>query len=200
MQHLNVYPTSIDDRALAQATKALSDGKIAIYPTDSLYALGCDALSNRAIERLCAIKGINPAKQMLSIVCSSISMAAEYAQIDNRAFALLKRYLPGPFTFILPASPKLPKAFKGRRTVGIRIPDDPVAIALVESLGRPIMSASASAPGEEITTEEIADRYGSQADVIIDSGVADNRASTIVNCLDPSAPAVERQGKGVFEP
>jgi len=200
MQHLNVYPSSIDDRALTLAAKALADGKIVIYPTDSLYALGCDALSNRAIERLCAIKGINPAKQMLSIVCSSISMAAEYAQIDNRTFAMLKRYLPGPFTFILPASPRLPKAFKGRRTVGIRIPDDPVAIALVETLGRPILSASASDPDSETTTEEIADRYDSRADIIIDSGEADTQASTIVNCLDSSVPEIVRQGKGIFEP
>lgn len=199
MQHLKVFPTSIDSRALASAVKALDDGKIVVYPTDSLYALGCDALSNRAIERLCAIKGINPAKQMLSIVCSGISMAAEYAQIDNRAFAMLKRYLPGPFTFILPASPKLPKAFKGRRSVGIRIPADPVAVALVEALGRPVLSASATDSGEIVTTEEIADRYASQADLIIDSGEPGVQASTIINCLDSSAPEIERQGKGVFE-
>ncbi len=198
MQHLHVYPTSIDARILSQAAEALDEGRIVIYPTDTLYALGCDALNNRAIERLCAIKGINPAKQMLSIVCSSISMAAEYAQIDNRAFAMLKRSLPGPFTFILPASPRLPKVFKGRRTVGIRIPDDPVAVALVEALGRPILSASAIDPDIEATTEEIADRYAAQADMIIDSGEGDTRASTIINCLDSSAPEIVRQGKGIF--
>lgn len=198
MQHLHVYPSSIDERAVARAVKALSEGQIVIYPTDTLYALGCDALNNRAIERLCAIKGINPAKQMLSIVCSSISMAAEYAHIDNRAFALLKRFLPGPFTFILPASPRLPKVFKGRRTVGIRIPDDPVAVAIVDALGRPILSASAIDPGVESTPEEIAERYAGDADAIIDSGEADTQPSTIVNCLDSSAPEVVRQGKGVF--
>ena len=198
MQHLHVYPSSIDDRAIGRAVKALSEGEIVIYPTDTLYALGCDALNNRAIERLCAIKGINPAKEMLSIVCSSISMAAEYAQIDNHAFALLKRFLPGPFTFILPASPRLPKVFKGRRTVGIRIPDDPVAVALVESLGRPILSASAIEPDIEATPEEIAERYAGQADTIIDSGESSTQQSTIVNCLDSSPPEVVRQGKGIF--
>lgn len=180
------------------AAKAMAEGRIVVYPTDTLYALGCDALNNRAIERLCAVKGINPAKQMLSIVCSSISMAAEYAQIDNRAFALLKRYLPGPFTFILPASPRLPKVFKGRRTVGIRIPDDPVATALVEALGRPILSASAVEPGSEISPEEIADMHAAHADLIIVSGETGSQASTIVNCLDSSAPELVRQGKGTF--
>lgn len=198
MQHLNVFPSSIDGRALAKAAKALDDGKIVIYPTDSLYALGCDALSNRAIERLCAIKGINPAKQMLSIVCPNISMAAEYAQIDNRAFALLKRHMPGPFTFILPASPRLPKAFKGRKSVGIRIPADPVAIALAEAFGRPILSASATDADTEVTTDEIAARYAAQAEIIVDSGEPGTMASTIVNCLDSSSPFVERQGKGEF--
>ncbi|MCM1451089.1 MAG: L-threonylcarbamoyladenylate synthase [Clostridium sp.] len=199
MQHLQVYPTSIDERAIAAGAKALADGKIVVYPTDSLYALGCDALSSRAIERLCAAKGINPAKQMLSIVCSDISMAAEYAQIDNRAFSLLKRHLPGPFTFVLPASSRLPKAFKGRRTVGIRIPSDPVARALVEALGRPMLSASATEEGEELTVEEIAERHAAYAELIIDGGEPGTQATTIVDCLDSRAPEVARQGKGIFE-
>lgn len=112
----------VDSRAINAAIDALRDGQIIIYPTDTLYALGCDALNNRAIERLCKIKGINPEKNTLAIVCGSLSQAAEYARIDNNAFRLLKHYLPGAFTFILPASSALPKIFKGRKPLESEFP------------------------------------------------------------------------------
>ena len=108
MDTLIVYAGSIDERATERAVEALRSGLCIIYPTDTLYALGCDALNNRAVERLCALKGINPAKQQLSIVCSDLSQAAEYARIDNHAFKVLRHYLPGPYTFVLPASTSLP--------------------------------------------------------------------------------------------
>lgn len=200
MDYLTIYPTSINEKAIDQAVEALRDGKIILYPTDSLYALGCNALDNRAIERLCAIKGINPAKQLLSVVCSDISQAAEYARIDNHAFSLIKRNAPGPFTFILPASTTLPKVFKGRRTVGVRIPDNPIAQALAKAMGNPILSASVKVPGdspeEAANPESLEMAYESIATLIIDGGEGGTVPSTVVDCLDSTDPQIVRQGKG----
>ena len=142
MKMLKIYPGSINSRFIDEAVDVIRSGGIVIYPTDTLYALGCDALNNKAVEKLCRLKGINPDKQLLSVVCASLSQAAEYAKIDNRAFAYLKEYLPGPFTFVLPASSALPKIFKGRKTVGIRIPDNPITLALTEAAGGPLLSTS----------------------------------------------------------
>lgn len=200
MQYLTIYPTSIDSRSIDKAVKALRDGAIIIYPTDTVYAIGCDALNNRAIERLCAYKGINPAKQNLSVICSDISQAAEYAKIDNNAFALLKRNLPGPFTFILPASTKLPKVFKGRRTVGIRVPDCEITRKLAEALGNPILSATVKIdpdrPEEATNPESLEMNHNTIADLIIDGGEGGLQLSTIVDCTDSTAPEIVRQGKG----
>lgn len=200
MEYLTIYPSSINERAIEQAVDALRDGKIIVYPTDSLYALGCNALDNRAIERLCAIKGINPAKQLLSVVCSDISQAAEYARIDNNAFSLIKRNAPGPFTFILPASTTLPKVFKGRRTVGVRIPDNAIAQALARALGNPILSASVEvkegSPEEAAKPESLEMTYEPIAALIIDGGEGGIVPSTVVDCLDSSEPQIVRQGKG----
>lgn len=200
MQYLTIYPTSIDSRSIDKAVKALRDGAIIIYPTDTVYAIGCDALNNRAIERLCAYKGINPAKQNLSVICSDISQAAEYAKIDNNAFALLKRNLPGPFTFILPSSTKLPKVFKGRRTVGIRVPDCEITRKLAEALGNPILSATVKIdpdrPEEATNPESLEMNHNTIADLIIDGGEGGLQLSTIVDCTDSTAPEIVRQGKG----
>ncbi|MDE5671893.1 MAG: threonylcarbamoyl-AMP synthase, partial [Duncaniella sp.] len=138
MKTLRIYPTSINDRYLDEVVDCLRDGGVIIYPTDTLYAIGCDALNNSAIERLCKIKGVNPQKQVLSVVCDGISMASEYARIDNEAFRILRTNLPGPFTFILPAATSLPKVFKGRKEVGIRVPDNTISRAIAERLGHPI--------------------------------------------------------------
>lgn len=203
MEHLTVYPSSINERAIDRAAAAIDADELVVYPTDTLYALGCNALSNRAIERLCAAKGINPDKQLLSIVCADIAQAAEYARIDNRAFAILKRYLPGPYTFILPASTRLPKVFKGRKTVGIRVPDQPVAIALARAVGHPILSASVAVDPDDselaANPESLAMEYERVASLIIDSGEGGTEPSTIVDLTDSSDPAITRQGKGVFE-
>lgn len=203
MDSVTIFPSSIDSRAIGRAAQAIDDGGIVVYPTDTLYALGCDALNNRAIERLCAAKGINPAKLLLSVVCSDISQASEYARIDNRAFALLKRYLPGPFTFILPASTKLPKVFKGRKTVGIRVPESAIARELVNAVGHPILSASVSVDSgseEEATNpESLAMRYENIASLIIDGGEGGIEPSTIVDITDSAAPEIVRQGKGEFD-
>lgn len=198
MTYLTIYPTSIDEKAIAQAVETLRDGGIVIYPTDTVYALGCDALNNRAIEHLCEFKGINPAKQHLSVVCSDISQASEYARIDNKAFSLLKRNLPGPYTFILPASPKLPKVFKGRRTVGIRVPDNAIARRLAEALGNPILSASVkiddNSPEEATNPESLEMNYANVADLIIDGGEGATRLSAVIDCTDSSDPVIIREG------
>lgn len=198
MQRLTVYPSSINQRHIDTAAEALKSGEIVIYPTDSLYALGCDALSQRAVERLCAIIGINPAKQLLSVICADLSMASQYARIDNRAFRILKRNTPGPFTFVLPAAATLPKAFKGRRTVGIRIPDNAIAQTLSQSLGSPILSASVTSENEGETPISAGDiellpQLG--AEILIDGGDTDGNPTTVVDFTDSSSPIILRQGR-----
>ena len=142
MKLLKVFPENPNERYIELAAEAMRRGEIVIYPTDTLYAFGCDALNNNAIERICKLKGIKSDRTNLSIICEDLSQVAQYARLDNANFRLLKDNLPGPFTFILPALSKLPKAFKGRKTVGVRIPDNRIALALVEALGNPIMTSS----------------------------------------------------------
>ena len=142
MKTLRIYPSSINDRFLDEAVETLRDGGVIVYPTDTLYAVGCNALDNRAIERVCRLKGINPLKQELSVVCADMSQASEYARIDNVAFRILKDCLPGPYTFLLPASTRLPKVFKGRKVVGIRIPDNEIPREIARRLGNPVLSTS----------------------------------------------------------
>ncbi len=200
MKILRIYPTSINDRFMDEAAAMLSEGEPVIIPTDSLYALACDAMDNQRIERLCALKGINPKRENLSILCSDISMASEYAMIDNRAFAIMKRYLPGPVTFILPASPRLPKVFKGRRTVGIRIPDSPIALDLIRRKGGPLMVTSVDLPEEIIgEPEEIALRYANDVRLLLDGGSGGSQPSTVVDLTDSSSPQIIREGKISFE-
>lgn len=201
MEQLTFYGRQIDQRHIDRAAQEISDGGIVIYPTDTIYALGCDALNNRAIERLCRIKGLNPEKQLLSIVCSGISQAAEYAKIDNHTFKILKEHLPGPFTFILQGTTKLPKVFRGRKSVGIRVPDQPVAQALCEAVGHPILSTSVTLDDDDelINPESIAMHYDDIADLMLIAGEGNAIPSTIVDLTDPSAPEVIRQGLGEFD-
>ena len=196
MKTLRMYPTSLNDRFLDEAVEALASGEIIIYPTDSLYALGCDALNNGAIERLCQIKGIDPKKQSLSIVCASLSMASEYARIDNEAFRILRTNLPGPFTFVLPAATTLPKVFKGRRTVGVRIPDNPIAVALAERLGHPLLSTSIPQAEEGIDPAVVAVDYDDVAALLIDGGEGPAIPSTVVDLTDSHSPEIIREGLG----
>lgn len=191
----------VDTRVLNAAVEALRDGQIIIYPTDTLYALGCDALNNRAIERLCRIKGINPDKNTLAIVCGNMSQAAEYARIDNFAFRLLRHYLPGPFTFILPASTTLPKIFKERKTVGIRIPDSPLATTFAAELGNPIMTTSIQISDDIIDPVGIAELYKNNSDITlcIDGGDIHDTPSTVIDITDSRDPKLIRQGLGIFE-
>lgn len=195
-----MYPTSLNDRYLDEAVEALTRGDIIIYPTDTLYAFGCDALDNRAIESLCKLKGIDPRRQTLSVVCADLSMASEYARIDNEAYRILKRNLPGPFTFILPAATTLPKVFKGRRTVGIRIPDSPIARAIAERLGHPLLSTSIGGDeGSLLDVQEMALQFEGKAALAIDGGESEGVPSTVIDITDSRSPELLREGKGSLQ-
>ncbi len=198
---LKMYATSLNSHYLDIAVKTLRDGGILLYPTDSLYAIGCNALDNRAIERICDIKGINPAKTNLSIICSDISQASEYARIDNKAFQILKAYVPGPYTFLLPASSRLPKVFKGRKVVGVRIPDNVIARELATRLGNPLLTTSVAMDDEwdVVSAEALAGAYSESVDLVIDGGDGLTVPSTVVDLTDSNSPEIVRQGLGDFE-
>ncbi len=203
MKLLKMIPESPNGRFVEIAADALRNGEIIIYPTDTLYALGCDALNNNAIERICKLKGMKSDKTSLSIICEDISEIAKYAKLDNAQFRMLKDNLPGPFTFILTALSKLPKAFKGRKEVGVRIPDNAIAMALVKALGNPIMTTSVGRDVDEVDymcePELIAERYANDVAVVIDAGRGKTEPSTIVDCTTADAPEIVRQGLGELE-
>lgn len=199
MKSYRMYATSINDRYIDEIVETLRRGGVVVYPTDSTYAIGCDALSNRAVERVCRMRGINPAKQRLSMVCADISQASDFASIDNKAFRLLRDNLPGPFTFILPASPRLAKAFKGRREVGVRVSGNEIARRLAFELGNPLLSASAlweDADPEALGhAEEVKMRmepFG--PDAFIDAGDVPGVETAVVSLIDSDAPEMLREG------
>lgn len=196
MKQLRMYPSSLNDRFLDEAVECLQDGGVIIYPTDTLYALGCDALNNGAIERLCKIKGVDPRRQTLSVVCDGISMASEYARVDNEAFRILRSNLPGPFTFILPASTSLPKVFKGRKEVGIRVPANPIVTALAGRLGHPLLSTSIPQDEDGVDPATVALEYEGVAALLIDGGEGEGVPSTVVDITDSRNPEIIREGKG----
>lgn len=204
MKQLRIYPSSINERFIEEAVAALKEGKLIIYPTDTVYAIGCDALNNNAIEQICALKGVDPRKQTLSVVCGDISQASGYARIDNRAFALLREYTPGAITFILPASTSLPKVFKGRKSVGVRVPANPIAVALAKALGNPLLSMSTSIadgdPAEASEPDAVALEYAERIGLMIDGGSCGGGLSTVVDLTDSASPEVIREGLVEFEP
>ena len=172
MRVLPIIEDNINMRHIEDIVSVLRDGGIIVYPTDTVYAIGCDALNNQAIERICSLKAMKSAKTNLSIICSDISEVSQYAKFDNLQFRLMKNNLPGPFTFILPAMSKLPKAFKGRRTVGIRIPENKIATAIEQELGHPILTTSVPAQDDDYRCEPelIAESLGNFVDIVVDSG------------------------------
>lgn len=199
MKIFKMYTSNINDRFMDEVIDTLTDGGIVIYPTDTLYAIGCNALNNSAIERICKLKGINPQRTNLSVVCSDISQASQYARIDNRAFQLLRENLPGAFTFILPAASTLPKVFKGRKTVGIRVPDNVIAREIATRLGNPILTTSIEwddDPEDGCNPQAIAMKYDGMVDIVIDGGYGELIPSTIVDCTDSANPEIIREGKG----
>lgn len=203
MKILRIYENNINDRYLSDVIEALRDGHIIIYPTDSVYAFGADALNKKAVEQLCRLKGLNPEKNLLSIVCSDLSQASEYAKIDNAAFSVLKRYVPGPFTFVLNSSTKLPKIFKSRKTIGLRIPDNAISRAIAEGLGNPLLTGSVDIddkyPDASVEPENLALTYSNDVAVVIDGGHGRTEPTTIVDITDVTDPVVVREGLGEFE-
>ena len=200
---LRLYEQNINLREIEKIVRILQDGGIVIYPTDTVYAMGCDALNVRAVEKICKLKNINPQKTNLSIICYDLSNISEYAKIDNATFKLMKKNLPGPFTFILNATNNLPKIYKNRKEVGIRIPDNHIIRTLVNELGNPILTTSIHDDDEvmEYSTdpELIYEKYDNIVDVVIDGGYGDFQPSTVVNCTSSEGFEIIRQGKGILE-
>lgn len=194
-----IYPDNPNPKEIAKVIDILQDGGLVIYPTDTVYAIGCDALNVRAVEKICRMKGVNPQKSNLSIICSDLSNLSEYAKVSNAAFKLMKKNLPGPFTFILPTSSELPKIYKNRKEVGIRVPDNNIIRTLVQELGNPILTMSVHDDDDIIeysTDPELMDeKYASIVDLIIDGGYGGIEASTVVNCITDDFEII-RQGKG----
>lgn len=193
-----IYDVNPSERELRRVVEALERDELIIYPTDSVYAVGCSLRSPRAIERLRRIKGSGE----LSVVFESIAGIAEYCRVDNVVFRMLKRNLPGPFTFILPASSRIPdKALGKRRTIGVRIPSNAVARAIVSALGCPLVTTSVKDDDQvsEYTTdpELIHERYGREVALVIDGGMGDSVPTTVVDLTDDE-PTILREGKGVL--
>ena len=197
---LKLYNNNNSRRDLDHIAEVLNNGGVIIYPTDTTYAIGCHALKERAIERVCEIKGIDTKHHLLSVVSHDISSVSELVRIDNDTFRLMHDNLPGPFTFILPAGNRLPKIFKNRKEVGIRIPDCPITREICEVLGAPLLSTSLKVAENEDTEymtlpELIDEKYGDRVDLIIDGGEGGTEMSTVVSCIDGELEIV-RQGKG----
>lgn len=196
---VKIYPENPNPRDVDRVVQVFRDGGLVIYPTDTVYAIGCDALNVRAVERICKMKGVNPQKSNLSIICSDFSNLSEYARVSNAAYKLMKRNLPGPFTFILPTSSRLPKIYKDRKEVGVRVPDNNIILTLVRALGNPILTMSIHDDDEvvEYSTdpELIHEKYRDEVDIVVDGGYGELVPSTVVSCLDDDFEVI-RPGKG----
>ncbi len=196
---IKLYDENPNEREVAKIVEILKNGGLVIYPTDTVYAIGCDALNVRAVEEVCELKGINPNKANLSIICYDLSDISEYAKVDNDTFKLMKRNLPGPFTFILNTTSTLPKIYKNKKTVGVRVPDNNIVRTLVRELGNPIMTTSVKDDDEviEYTTdpELIHERYEKDVDIVIDGGFGGIDGSTVIDCTGNEIE-ITRQGKG----
>lgn len=194
MNTIKIWNNNPSDKQLDEIAAILEDGQTAIIPTDTMYALTCDAMNMRAIERICRLKGINPEKTNLSILCSDISMASVYARIDNKGFSILKNETPGPVTLLFRTVSSLPRAFKNRKTVGIRIPDSHTARSIVERLGRPLLTTTIQYEDEDYATnpELIAETYDNQIDLMVDAGKGGMVQSTIIDCTG-NDPVVVRE-------
>jgi len=199
---ISIHPENPQPRQLSMVKACLEKGGIIAYPTDTIYGLGCDIFHPEAIEKICAIKKVDPEKAQLSFICSDLSDLSLYAKaIDNNLFRILKKLLPGPYTFILPASKEVPKILQSKKkTIGLRIPDNNIALSIIKTLGHPILSASF--PGENVedyTDPEIIYEYwGNQIDMVIDGGIGGITPSTVIDCTTDEFTLV-RQGAGDWE-
>jgi len=202
-EFIRIYEDKPSEAAIKKVVDVLKDGGLVIYPTDTVYGLGCDITNSRALEKLAKIKGIKLEKANFSFVCSSLSNLSDYVkQIDTSTFKILKRALPGPYTFILPGNNDLPKEFRKKKTVGIRVPHNNIALQIVEMLGNPIVSTSIRDEDEVIEystdPELIFEKWQNKVDLVIDGGYGDNIASTIID-LTGYEPEVVREEKGSLD-
>lgn len=202
-EFVKIYEENPNPRVIAKVVNVLRKGGLVIYPTDTVYGLGCDITNARALERIARIKGVKVAKANWSFICADLSNLSDYVrQIDTTTFKILKRALPGPYTFVLPGNNNLPKDFKKRKTVGIRVPNNSIARDIVVELGNPIVSTSIRDEDDvlEYTTdpELILEKWDNLVDLVIDGGYGDNRASTVID-LSGNEPIVLRKGKGSLD-
>ncbi|MCZ4244216.1 L-threonylcarbamoyladenylate synthase [Pedobacter punctiformis] len=201
---IKIYPENPNEKAIEQVVEILKKGGIIIYPTDTVYGLGCDITNPKAIEKICRIRGIKPEKANFSFICHDLSHIADYIKpIDNTTFRVLKKALPGPFTFIFNANNNVPKLLSSnKKTVGIRVPDNNIARCIVKELGNPILSTSIKDDDEliEYSTdpELIHEKYENLVDLVIDGGYGDNEASTVIDCTTGEFEII-REGKGDIE-
>lgn len=197
---VKIYPENPNPKEIEKVVKVLRKGGVIIYPTDTIYGLGCDITNNKAMEKVARIRGIKLAKSNFSFVCFDLSNLSDYTkQIDNRTYKLLKRTTPGPFTFILNGNKNLPKVFKSKKTVGIRVPDNSIAQAIVKELGNPIVSTSIHDDDEVLEyitdPELIAEKFDNLVDIVIDGGYGSNIASTVVDLTEDEIVII-REGLG----
>jgi tRNA threonylcarbamoyl adenosine modification protein (Sua5/YciO/YrdC/YwlC family) len=199
---IHIHPDNPQPRQIKAVVESLERGGIIIYPTDTIYGLGCDILQQKAVEKICRIKNVDPKKAQLSFICSDLSHLSEYAkQTSTPTYRLLKEYLPGPYTFILPASKMVPKILQSRKdTIGLRIPDNNIANMIVRELGRPILSASL--PGEAVEDytdpEVMYENFMNLVDIVVDGGIGGTVPSTIIDCTGDE-PVLIREGLGKWE-
>ena len=203
-QFIKIYEDKPNEAAIAKVVKVLRDGGLVIYPTDTVYGLGCDITNSRALEKIAKIKGIKLEKANWSFICHDLSNLSDYVrQIDTATFKILKRALPGPYTFILKANNSIPKLFKNnKKTVGIRVPDNNIARMIVAELGNPIITTSVHHEDDIIDyitdPNAIYERYENLVDIVIDGGAGGYKPSTIIDCTDDE-PFIVRQGIGIVD-
>lgn len=201
---LEIFPFNIDERKINKVVEVLKNGGLIIYPTDTVYGLGCDIYNKQAVEKICKIKGIKPEKMNFSMICSDLSHISEYTvQFDNTIFRLMKRAFPGAYTFILKAGHQIPKIFKNnKKTIGIRIPDHQIPLVIVEKLGNPILTTSIHHEDEvlDYITDPYAiyERFENIVDIVIDGGAGGIQPSTIIDCSN-GMPTITRKGAGSLD-
>ena len=198
--YLRLFEDNPNERDVRRAADILRGGGVVIYPTDTVYAMGCDINQVKAVQRVCQLKGVKPEKASFSMICRDLSNIAAYAKVSNEVFKLMKHNLPGPFTFVLPATNRLPNVLMNRRkTIGIRVPDNYIVRALVEELGGPLLTTSVKADDEVVEymtdPELIYERYGKLVDLVMDGGCGRNVASRVVDCTADPVDFI-RQGVG----
>ncbi|WP_036153947.1 MULTISPECIES: L-threonylcarbamoyladenylate synthase [Maribacter] len=203
-EFIKIYEENPNPKEIKRVVDVLRKGGLVIYPTDTVYGLGCDITNTKALEKIARIKGVKLAKANWSFICTDLSNLSDYVrQIDTATFKILKRALPGPYTFILPGNNNLPKEFKKKKTVGIRVPDNSIVKALVEELGNPIVSTSIRDEDDvlEYTTdpELIYEKWDNLVDIVIDGGYGGNVGSTIIDVSTGGLPEVIREGKGSLD-